>query len=144
MPYARRAKSRDLDMARHSSHIETRERGRARYSAAFMKAVAEACQVKTLDLAVRDGPRRWDARDIAQHIDFFKDAVLASRPLAKGSFLVFDPAKHPRWPAGMPEGQGGQFALADGSVQRYRPRRRVTSPSAWNQEASIEALLVLS
>ncbi len=66
-----------------------------------------------MNLSVRDGPRTWNAQDIAQHLPVFEDSVGASRILVKGVVPVFDGAKHPRWPSGAPDSQGGQFAPAD-------------------------------
>jgi len=81
--------------------------------AALMKAVSRELGVAALNLPVRDGPRTWNAQDIAQHLPVFEDSVGASRILAKGVVPVFDEAKHPRWPSGAPDSQGGQFAPAD-------------------------------
>ncbi|WP_020177069.1 hypothetical protein [Methyloferula stellata] len=94
----------------------------SRDGAGLMKAVAGELVVDALNLPIHDGPRTWDARDIAQHIVFFKEALLASRPLAKGAIPVFDPAKHPRWPAGAADSQGGWFAPGDeAGIARLQP-----------------------
>lgn len=85
----------------------------SRDGASLMKAVASELGINALPFQVHNVPRTWDARDIAQHVVFFKEALLASRPLAKGAIPVFDPAKHPRWPAGAPDSQGGRFAPGD-------------------------------
>jgi hypothetical protein len=89
--------------------------------AALMCAVAEHIGIKTLDLPLRASMRTWNARDIALHLPIFKKHWDAAQSLAKG-FVVFnpeepewDPEKHPRWPAGAPDRQGGEFAPADES-----------------------------
>lgn len=53
--------------------------------------------------------RTWTAQDIALHLPIFKRHVDAARILAKGT-TPFDPQKHPRWPAGAADSQGGEFA----------------------------------
>jgi hypothetical protein len=79
--------------------------------AALMKAIADHIGVGTLDLPVRASMRTWNAQDVALHLPIFKRHVDAARALAKGA-IPFDPLKHPRWQAGAPDRQGGQFAPA--------------------------------
>lgn len=45
-----------------------------------------------------------------------KNAAKLAFLLRRGGLLKeeWDPAKHPRWPAGSPDGQGGEFAPTDG------------------------------
>jgi hypothetical protein len=52
-------------------------------------------------------------RDIAIHLPLFKRHIEAARLLAKAG--PWDSSKHPRWPAGAPESQGGRFAPAGSS-----------------------------
>ncbi|MGO9007605.1 MAG: hypothetical protein ACLQIQ_08640 [Beijerinckiaceae bacterium] len=81
--------------------------------AALMGRVAPHLGLKMLDLLVQSGPRCWRARDIDVHLPFFARHFDRAAPLAK--FGTFDPLKHPRWPAGAPDSQGGEFADADES-----------------------------
>ncbi len=78
--------------------------------AALMRVVANEIGIAAINLPVRDGPRTWNVRDIALHCLLFKEHVEAARLLAKGGGGPWDEAKHPRWPAGAPESQGGRFA----------------------------------
>lgn len=79
---------------------------------ALMCAVADHLGVEALDLPLRASLRTWTAQDIALHLPIFKRHAEAARVLAKGG-IPFDPQKHPRWPAGTPELQGGRFAPAN-------------------------------
>ncbi|MGP0057848.1 MAG: hypothetical protein ACLPID_00965 [Beijerinckiaceae bacterium] len=81
--------------------------------AALMGRIAPHLGLEILDLLVQPGPRCWNARDIDLHVPFFAKHFDRAAPLAK--FSTFDPLKHPRWPAGAPDRQGGEFADADES-----------------------------
>jgi hypothetical protein len=78
--------------------------------AALMRTVADELNLAALDLPVQAGPRTWNARDIALHCLLFKEHVETARLLVKGGAGPWNEAKHPRWPAGAPESQGGRFA----------------------------------
>jgi hypothetical protein len=81
---------------------------------AMMRAVADDLGIKALDLPLRASMRTWNARDIARLLPIFKKHRDAARSLAKG-FVIFNPwdaEDHPRWPAGAPASQGGEFAPA--------------------------------
>ena len=80
--------------------------------AALMRAVAGELGIAAMNLPVRDGPRTWNARDIALHCLLFQEHVEAARILAKGGAGPWDEAKHPRWQRGAPDSQGGRFAPA--------------------------------
>lgn len=103
----------------------------SRDGAALMRAIADHLDIDALDVPLRAGPRTWAARDIAIHLPFFKRYFEAGQLLAKG-IIPFDESKHPRWPAGAPESQGGQFAPGDASgasvipvaARRRYPKRR--------------------
>lgn len=96
--------------------------------AQLMRAVAPHVGVAALDLPLRATMQTWTAQDIALHLPIYKRHAEAARSLAKGVFKgVFprapldapasgsgwDPTKHPRWPAGAPDSQGGEFAPGD-------------------------------
>jgi hypothetical protein len=80
--------------------------------AALMDSVAKRLGIDGLDLPVRPGPRCWTAQDIDLHVSFVTRSFNRATPLAK--FGAFDSLKHPRWPAGAPDSQGGRFAPANG------------------------------
>lgn len=77
-------------------------------------AVAHDVGIDALDLPLRASVQTWNAQDIALHLPIFKQRVEAARVLAKGT-LPSDPQKHPRWPTGAPNSQGGEFAPAGAS-----------------------------
>jgi hypothetical protein len=77
---------------------------------ALMRALSDELGIEALDLQVRAGPRTWNAREIALHCSLIKEHAEAARILAKGGAGPWDEAKHPRWPPGAPESQGGRFA----------------------------------
>jgi hypothetical protein len=79
--------------------------------AVLMHCVAKRMGIEALDLPLRSGLRCWSAGDIAAQVPFFEKASDCAAPLAK--FVPFDPLKHPRWPEGAPESQGGRFAPGD-------------------------------
>ncbi|TAL80287.1 MAG: hypothetical protein EPN75_07910 [Beijerinckiaceae bacterium] len=91
--------------------------------AALMRAVADHLDVAALNLPLRVTSRTWNAQDIALHLPISKRQYDAARALVKAVTPVFnpeadsgfDPEKHPRWPAGAPDSQGGEFAPTDGS-----------------------------
>ena len=90
---------------------------------AMMRAVADDLGIKALDLPLRASMRTWNARDIARLLPIFKKHRDAARSLAKG-FVVFNPwdaEDHPRWPAGAPASQGGEFAPAGESEAAVVP-----------------------
>jgi hypothetical protein len=80
--------------------------------AVLMHGVAKRMGVEAIDLPLRPGLRCSSAGDIATQVAFFEKVFDPTAPLAK--FAAFDPLKHPRWPAGAPESQGGRFAPANG------------------------------
>jgi hypothetical protein len=90
--------------------------------AALMRSVAKKLDLEGFDMPVRPGPRCLTARDIAMQVPFFEEVFDRAAPLAK--FAPFDPAKHPRWPAGAPDRQGGQFTDADESGAALIPVAR--------------------
>ncbi|MGO9008161.1 MAG: hypothetical protein ACLQIQ_00070 [Beijerinckiaceae bacterium] len=98
--------------------------------AALMWSVAKKLDLEWFDMPVRPGPRCLTARDIAMQVPFFEEVFDRAAPLAK--FGPFDPLKHPRWPAGAPDSQGGEFADADESGAAIIPvgtrGRRRNSP----------------
>jgi hypothetical protein len=71
----------------------------------LMRAVAGSLGIAPLDLPWRDGPRLWRTEVIDAHVPLFKGYAPAVDLLAKAG--VWDESKHPRVPAGSPE--GGQF-----------------------------------
>ncbi|MGH6795331.1 MAG: hypothetical protein ACREDD_06085 [Methylocella sp.] len=81
-------------------------------SAALMRAVAGSLGIGPLDLPWADGPRLWRAEDIAAHLPLFKDYAAGAELLAKAD--AWDESKHPRWPAGSPDHQGGRFNFGVG------------------------------
>jgi hypothetical protein len=92
-------------------------------------AISDDLCVPKPNLPTRATLRTWNARDIALHLPIYKLHVEAARALAKG-VIPFDPQRHPRWPAGAEESQGGQFAPAGGAsdasvipVAVRRPKR---------------------
>ncbi|MGP0057834.1 MAG: hypothetical protein ACLPID_00895 [Beijerinckiaceae bacterium] len=85
-------------------------RGLSSDGAALMWSVAKRLDLEWFDMPVRPGPRCLTARDIAMQVPFFEEVFDRAAPLAK--FGPFDPLKHPRWPAGAPDSQGGRFAPA--------------------------------
>jgi hypothetical protein len=99
--------------------------------ALLMCAVADHLGIEPSDLPLCAGPHTWAARDIAIHLPLFNRHFEAGQLLAKG-VIAFDESKHPRWPAGALEGQGGQFAPGDASgvsvipvaARRRYPKRR--------------------
>jgi hypothetical protein len=75
-----------------------------------MRAVAESLRIAPLNLPWAEGPRLWRAEDIAAHLPLFKDYPPPAGLLAKAS--AWDESKHPRWPSGSRDHQGGQFQSA--------------------------------
>jgi hypothetical protein len=80
--------------------------------AVLMRAVAGALGIGPLDLPWAEGPRLWRAEDIAAHLPLFKDYAPAAGLLAKAG--AWDESKHPRWPGGSPDHQGGRFNHGEG------------------------------
>ncbi|MGH6839645.1 MAG: hypothetical protein ACREDT_12775 [Methylocella sp.] len=78
----------------------------------LMRRVAVSLGIAPLDLPWAEGPRLLRAQDIAAHLPLFKDYAPAAGLLAK--LRAFDESKHPRWPAGSPESQGGRFNYGEG------------------------------
>ncbi|MHB8885821.1 MAG: hypothetical protein ACYC5H_12240 [Methylovirgula sp.] len=90
--------------------------------AVLIRAVADRLGATALDLPLRASMRTWNAQDIARLLPICKRHMDAARVLAKGAVPFapldgagWDPEKHPRWPAGTPDSQGGQFAPEGGS-----------------------------
>ncbi|MGB6175147.1 MAG: hypothetical protein WBF43_02135, partial [Methylocella sp.] len=81
---------------------------------ALMRAVAGSLGVAPLDLPWAEGPRLWRATDIAAHLPLFKDYAPAAGLLAKAG--AWDESKHPRWPAGSEDHQGGRFNHGEGGA----------------------------
>jgi hypothetical protein len=82
--------------------------------AVLMRAVAGSLGIAPLDLPWAEGPRLWRATDIAAHLPLFKDNAPAAALLAKAG--AWDESKHPRWPAGSPDRQGGRFNQGEGGA----------------------------
>lgn len=92
-------------------------------------AISDDLCVPKPNLPTRATLRTWNARDVALHLPIYKLHVEAARALVKG-VIPFDPQKHPRWPAGAEDSQGGQFAPTGGAsdasvipVAVRRPKR---------------------
>ncbi len=90
--------------------------------ALLMRAVAPHIGIEAPDLPLRASMQTWNAQDIVLHLPIYKRHREAAQRLAKGVMPFaplgeggWDPAKHPRWPAGAPDSQGGQFAPGDES-----------------------------
>ena len=82
--------------------------------AALMRAAAGSLRIRPLDLPWAEGPRLWRATDIAAHLPLFKDYAPAAGLLAKAG--AWDESKHPRWPAGSEDHQGGRFNQGEGGA----------------------------
>jgi hypothetical protein len=82
--------------------------------AVLMRAVAGLLGVAPLDLPRAEGPRLWRAADIAAHLPLFKDYAPVADLLAKAG--AWDESKHPRWPAGSGDHQGGRFQGGGGGA----------------------------
>jgi hypothetical protein len=82
--------------------------------AVLMRAVASSLGIGPLDLPWADGPRLWRAEDIAAHLPLFKDYAPAAGLLAKAG--AWNESKHPRWPAGSEDHQGGRFNQGEGGA----------------------------
>ena len=82
--------------------------------AVLMRAVAGSLGIGPLDLPWADGPRLWRAEVIAAHLPLFKVYAPAAGLLAKAG--AWDESKHPRWPAGSPDHQGGRFNQGEGAA----------------------------
>ncbi|MGH6868892.1 MAG: hypothetical protein ACREDA_08500, partial [Methylocella sp.] len=78
----------------------------------LMRRVAGSLGIAPLDLPWAEGPRLWRAEDIAALLPLFKDHAPAAELLAK--LRAFDESKHPRWPAGSEDHQGGRFNYGEG------------------------------
>jgi hypothetical protein len=76
----------------------------------LMRAIAKKFQLDALDLPWADGPRLWSDVDIERQVPLFAKFLPAADGLAKGG--AWDETKHPRWPAGSPE--GGEFKGGEG------------------------------
>jgi hypothetical protein len=110
--------------------------------ALLMRAIAPHIGIEALDLPLRASMQTWNAQDIALHLLIYKRHAEAAQGLAKGVMPFaplgdggWDPEKHPRWPAGAPDSQGGQFAPGDESgdddgiiLVARRPRRPRRQP----------------
>ena len=82
--------------------------------AVLVRAVAGSLGIGPLDLPWAEGPRLWRAEDIAAHLPLFKDYAPAAGLLAKAG--AWDESKHPRWPAGSADHQGGRFNHGEGGA----------------------------
>ena len=82
--------------------------------AVLMRAVANQFGIDPLDLPWTEGPRLWRVEDIAAHLPLFKDYAPVAGLLAKAG--AWDESKHPRWPAGSEDHQGGQFNHGEGGA----------------------------
>ncbi|MGB6174908.1 MAG: hypothetical protein WBF43_00885 [Methylocella sp.] len=80
----------------------------------LMRAVAGSLGIGPLDLPWAEGPRLWRAEDIEAHLPLFKDYAPAAGLLAKAG--AWDESKHPRWPAGSEDHQGGRFQGGEGGA----------------------------
>ncbi|MGH6845665.1 MAG: hypothetical protein ACRECU_13330 [Methylocella sp.] len=80
----------------------------------LMRRVAASPEIAPLDLPWAEGPRLWHAGDIDAHLPLFKDYAPAAELLAKAG--GWDESKHPRWPAGSGDHQGGRFQSAGGGA----------------------------
>ncbi len=94
--------------------------------ASLARAIANDFGVSALNFPSHAALQIWNGRDIALNLSIFKNYFEAARILAKG-IVPFDPEKHPRWEAGAPDSQGGQFAPAgesDAAIVPIVARRR--------------------
>ena len=82
--------------------------------AVLMRAVAGSLEIGPLDLPWADGPRLWREQDIEAHRPLFKDYASAAALLVKAG--AWDESKHPRWPGGAPDHQGGRFNHGEGGA----------------------------
>jgi hypothetical protein len=82
--------------------------------AVLARAVAGSLGIGPLDLPWADGPRLWRAEDTAAHLPLFKEYAPAAGALAKAG--AWDESKHPRWPAGSEDHQGGRFNHGEGGA----------------------------
>jgi len=101
---------------------------------ALMRAVASSLGIGPLDLPSADGPRLWRAEDIQAHLPLFKDYAPAAGLLAKAG--DWDESKHPRWPAGSSDHQGGRFNHGEGAP--VSEGRSVSSDNGGNGESPPE------
>ncbi|MGH6838398.1 MAG: hypothetical protein ACREDT_06295 [Methylocella sp.] len=85
----------------------------------LMRRVAASLGIAPLDLPWAEGPRLWRAEDIAAHLPLFKGFAPAVDLLAKAG--VWDESKHPRWPAGSEDHQGGRFNFGEGGAVNDGP-----------------------
>ena len=81
--------------------------------AALMHRVAGRLGLETPDLRLHQGPRAWGRDEIDLNVRLVAQSFDCRAPLAK--FIPFDSLKHPRWLAGAPESQGGEFRQKDQS-----------------------------
>jgi len=84
-----------------------------------LRAAAEAldrddliyAQIATLHLEVPDPPPRLESARASEILNLVRQLQVSG--LLKADW---DPAKHPRWPAGSPDSVGGRFAPADSAT----------------------------
>ena len=99
-----------------------------------MRAVAGSLGIGPLDLPWSDGPRLWRAQVIPAHLPLFKDYAPVAGLLAKAG--AWDESKHPRWPAGSPDHQGGRFNHGEGGA--VSEGRSVSSDNGGSGELPLE------
>ncbi|MGH6838395.1 MAG: toxin glutamine deamidase domain-containing protein [Methylocella sp.] len=93
---------------------------------ALMRAVAGSLGIAPLDLPWSDGPRLWRPEVIDAHLPFFKQYAPAVDLLAKAG--AWDESKHPRWPAGSADHQGGRFNDGEGGGEDGSAATETTPP----------------
>jgi hypothetical protein len=104
--------------------------------AALMAGVAKRLGIEPLNTGERAGPRLWNADDIAAQTCVFDFYVSTAGTLAKAG--SWDELKHPRWPAGSPDSDGGEFRgdgnAEAGPLQEGRSARVKRPPSNHNKK----------
>ena len=105
--------------------------------AALMHGVAKRLGLEVLDLGTLNHPSTWAPKDIAAQLPFFEQHFEAAGTLAKGG--PWDESKHPRWPEGAPDSQGGEFRSADddGPLIEGRSASRPRRPRTRRNSATI-------
>ncbi len=87
--------------------------------AALMRAVADRFGIAAVSAPRANGPRLWRPVDIEAHVALFEDHAPVAQALAKAG--AWDEEKHPRWPAGSDDSQGGRFQGAGGAGSSRKP-----------------------
>jgi hypothetical protein len=87
--------------------------------AALMRRVAGRLGLPLPDFEYHPRPRAWTTANIDFQLDFIARNFDIGAPLEK--FIPFDSLKHPRWPHGAPDSQGGEFKDKDGSDAEIVP-----------------------